>query len=204
MTLKSEHWETVYQTKDHQQVGWFQKSPDISLALLTKVGATPEHSLIDVGCGASMLVDHLLEGGFTKITLLDLSAKALSIVKQRLGHGGNIPQYLCQDVVSLPVSKTFDIWHDRAVFHFLTEAADRKGYLMVLNKVLAAGGRAIIGTFSIDGPKCCSGLDVVQYDREKMASELPPELEIEASLKSMHVVPSGAEQEFIFFTIRHR
>lgn len=203
MTSRKDHWENVYQTKDHKKVGWYQESPDVSLELLSKIHADPSQSIIDVGCGASVLVDKLIEQGYKEITLVDLSEEALSIIKDRLGDKGNIPNYFSQDITKAAYSDTFDIWHDRAVFHFLTDAKDRKDYISTISKSLSDHGRAIIGTFSVNGPNACSGLDVVQYDEEKMKSALSPDLELVDSVISIHEMPNGAEQEYMYFIIKH-
>lgn len=204
MNSRKKHWETVYQTKDHKKVGWYQESPEISLELLSKINATPEQSVIDIGCGASYLVDNLLEKGFRKITLVDISSHVLEIVRQRLGGKGDIPIYLSEDVTHLSVTETSDVWHDRAVFHFLTESLDREHYMSALSNALSANGRAIIGTFSLNGPNSCSGLDVIQYDEDKMTNELPDSLELESAITDIHIMPGGSEQEYKYFIIKNR
>jgi len=204
MISRKEHWEKVYKTKDHKKVSWYQESPEISLELLSKIHADSSQSIIDVGCGASVLTDKLIEQGYRDITLVDLSEEALSTIKDRLGNEGNIPSYLSQDITKVTFIDTFDIWHDRAVFHFLTDLKDRKDYMLTLSKSLSNNGRAIIGTFSINGPNACSGLDVVQYDEARMKSELSPDLELVESVVSIHNMPSGAEQEFMYFIIKHK
>ena len=203
MSIRKDHWETIYKTKDHKKVGWYQESPDTSLNLLSKIHYQPEQSIIDVGCGSSLLVDNLVNQGFKDITLVDLSSEALSSIKNRLGDKSEIPLYLCQDITKTSFTKTFDIWHDRAVFHFLTDAQDRTHYMTNIANSLSKNGRAIIGTFSLNGPNSCSGLDIVQYDEEKMRAELTGDLEIEYSEINIHVMPSGDEQEYIYFIIRH-
>ena len=204
MNTRKTHWEKVYQTKDHKKVGWYQESPEISLELLSKISATPEQTIIDVGCGASYLVDNLLEKGFKKITLVDISSHALEIVRRRLGDKGDIPIYLAEDMTQLSVSEKFDIWHDRAVFHFLTESLDREHYMNALSNVLSVNGRAIIGTFSLNGPNSCSGLDVVQYGEDKITNELPDSLELESTVTDIHIMPGGSEQEYKYFIIKNK
>ena len=204
MISRKEHWENVYQTKDHNKVGWYQESPDVSLELLSKIHAESSQSIIDVGCGASVLADKLIEQGYKDITLVDLSEEALSIIKDRLGDKGNIPNYFSQDITKATFIDTFEIWHDRAVFHFLTDAKNRKDYMSILSKSLSSHGRAIIGAFSVNGPNTCSGLDVVQYDEGKMKSELNPDLELVDSVISIHEMPGGAEQEYMYFIIKHK
>jgi len=165
----------------------------------------PEQSIIDVGCGASVLVDSLIHRGYTNISLLDCSKEALSIIKSRLGDDGNIPQYFSQDITKkIEFPKPFDIWHDRAVFHFLTEKSDRRAYMNNLENNLSSSGHAIIGTFSLSGPNKCSGLDIVQYDEEKMQLELPENLELFETTTSTHIMPNGSGQEYMYFIIKHK
>ena len=205
MSNQKEHWENIYKTKDHKKVGWYQESPAISLKLLSKINATPEQSIIDVGCGASLLVDNLISQGYSNITLLDLSEAALVSIKSRLGEKGNTPQYFSKDITSeTKFNNQFDIWHDRAVFHFLTDSKDRKAYMNNLEQNLRVSGHAIIGTFSLDGPNKCSGLDVVQYDAAKMKLELTNSLELLDTAISTHIMPSGNEQKYMYFIIKHK
>lgn len=205
MSSQEEHWENIYKAKDYKEVGWYQESPEISLELLSRVNATPEKSIIDVGSGASVLVDKLILHGYAKITLVDLSNKALSIVKDRLDNKGNIPRYLSADITkNIDFNELFDIWHDRAVFHFLTDAHDRESYMENLQRNLSPAGHAIIGTFSLNGANKCSGLDVVQYDAEKMKLELPDNLELLDTTISTHATPGGVKQEYMYFIIRHK
>ncbi|MCU7800409.1 MAG: class I SAM-dependent methyltransferase [gamma proteobacterium symbiont of Lucinoma myriamae] len=203
MSIRKDHWETIYKTKDHKKVGWYQESPDTSLNLLSKIHYHPEQSIIDVGCGSSLLADSLVKQGFKDITLVDLSSEALSSIKNRLGDKAEIPRYLCRDITKTSFNKTFDIWHDRAVFHFLTDAQDRAHYMTNLANSLSKNGRAIIGTFSLNGPNSCSELDIVQYDEEKMSAELNNNLEIEYTEINIHVTPNGGEQEYIYFILKH-
>jgi 2-polyprenyl-3-methyl-5-hydroxy-6-metoxy-1,4-benzoquinol methylase len=204
LSSRKDHWENIYKTKDHNKVGWYQACPEISLKLLSEIDAKPTQSIIDVGCGASLLADHLIKQGFRDITLIDLSAEALSSIRNRLGDKGSIPEYLSEDITEATFTKSFDIWHDRAVFHFLTNANDRKNYMSNMAKKLSDNGRAIIGTYSLDGPVKCSGLDIVQYDEAKMSLEFVGDLELEYSITSTHETPSGGEQEYIYFIIKHK
>ncbi len=204
MTQREQHWEKVYQSRDHREVGWYQESPGVSLRLFDLIGALPGQSVIEVGCGASALVDQLLERGFKKITLVDISEKALSIVRERLGERGDIPDYRVVDVTRLALGQSFDIWHDRAVFHFLVDAQDRQKYVAALKQHLAPEGRAIIGTFSLHGPKSCSGLPVERYDEEKIQDVLGKDLLVLDFLTDMHLTPAGGEQEYNYFIIGWR
>ncbi|MCV6638612.1 class I SAM-dependent methyltransferase [Candidatus Albibeggiatoa sp. nov. NOAA] len=202
--MRQTHWENIYQTKDHKSVSWYQEVPSISLELLDKVEASPEQSFIDIGCGASVLVDHLLERGFDNVTLIDLSSAALDIVKQRLGDKSQIPTYISQDITDDSWVQSYDIWHDRAVFHFLTQQQDRQCYMHNLLKGLTPQGRAIIGTFSLEGPNMCSGLDIVQYDADKMQQELMGDLVLDSTETHTHIMPNGSKQEFMYFIIKRQ
>jgi len=205
MNSKRDHWENIYKTRDHQQVGWYQNTPQISLALLSQIKAVPSQSIIDVGCGASTLVDHLIELGYRELVLVDLSNEALLAIKNRLEEHGDKPTYLCADITQAEFTKPFDIWHDRAVFHFLTEDNDRTNYMTTLAKSLKTSGRAIMGTFSFNGPTTCSGLPIVQYDEDKMRAELvKAELELIDSVTDIHTMPNGSEQEYLYFIIKHK
>jgi len=203
MSNRKGHWENIYRTRDYKKVGWYQETPAISLELLSKINAKPSQSVIDVGCGASVLADKLILQGFCDITLLDLSEEALSSIKARLGDKGDIPRYFTADITkTIALSNKADIWHDRAVFHFLTDDIDRKAYMSNLENNLSSFGHAIIGTFSLNGPDSCSGLNVVQYDEKKMKSELPDPLELVESKVNLHIMPSGTEQEYMYFIIK--
>jgi SAM-dependent methyltransferase len=203
MSSTQQHWQQLYDSREPDQLGWYQQSADMSLSLLNSVGAEPCQALLDAGCGASVLVDSLIQQGYRNITLLDLSAAALEAVKKRLGKNANIPIYLAQDITHASFPARFDIWHDRAVFHFLTAQQDRKNYMATLARSLAPQGHAIIGTFSLTGPDSCSGLQVVQYDETRMKAELPDDLELLQSHPSTHITPSGKPQDYLYFIIRH-
>ena len=205
MTSKRDHWENIYKTRDHKQVGWYQNTPQISLTLLSQIKAKPSQSIIDVGCGASTLVDHLIELAYRDIVLVDLSNEALLAIKNRLGKHGDTPIYLCEDITQTTFTKAFDIWHDRAVFHFLTEDKDRTNYMNTLERNLTSSGKAIIGTFSLNGPTTCSGLPIVQYDEDKMCVELAKAgLELIDSVTDIHAMPNGSNQEYLYFILKHK
>lgn len=200
--FKQRHWENVYQTKDIQKVGWYQEHPTISLSLLNKIGSTANDRLIDVGCGASPLADILIESGYHDITLLDISSNALEIVKNRLKNSSVQPLYHYGDVCTYAAEKPFDIWHDRAVFHFLRNEKDKNAYFDVLYKSLSADGRALIGTFAINGPDSCSALPVEQYDLEKMVKVAGSRFEILETIDDTHITPSGNQQLFCYFILK--
>ena len=203
MPSKEDHWQQVYQTADHSKLGWYQHSPDQSLQFLASIDAQPGQAIIDVGCGESLLVDQLLDMGFEDITLLDISRHALLAVKSRLGEQAAIPNFLNQDICEANLDKQFDIWHDRAVFHFLTGESDRRGYLSTLRDNLAANGHALIATFSINGPTHCSGLEVRRYNDAKMRAALTRGLRLIDSETSLHSTPNGNTQEYCYFHIGH-
>ncbi|MFA6187970.1 MAG: class I SAM-dependent methyltransferase [Sulfuricurvum sp.] len=199
---RQKHWETVYQTKDHTKVGWYQPACHISLELLDKIGITQEASVIDIGAGASTFVDGLLECGFSNITLLDISKEALDIVKERLGKKANTPQYLVEDITTASLPQHYDLWHDRAAFHFLQDAGEQQAYIRTMCASLNSNGYAIIGTFAVDGPDSCSTLSVKQYNRENMQQVLGNCITILDVIETTHITPSGVEQKFSFFILK--
>jgi arsenite methyltransferase len=192
------HWENVFQTKDHTQVLWHQNSPDKSIQLINKY-AKKDDALIDAGCGASLLVDALLDEGYTNITLLDTSKTSLEIVKKRLPLQ-NI-SYICEDILNFSSSEKYDLWHDRAVFHFLTTQTEQRKYFEVLKESLKKDGIAIISTFGINGPLECAGLEIVQYDEAKMREILPKELKLMHYEAYMHITPKNTQQHYSYFVL---
>jgi len=155
--------------------------------------------VIDVGGGSSKLVDHLLEAGYQELSVLDISANALEMTRQRLGGKAESVQWIESDITSFETSRCYELWHDRAVFHFLTEAEDRRQYIDILRQVLTPGGSVIIAAFAIGGPTKCSGLEVVQYDAEKLSNELGGEFRLEEAAEDIHLTPKNTEQAFQYF-----
>ena len=198
------HWENLYATRGEGEVSWFQEHPTVSLDLIRAAGATPHSSVIDIGGGASRLVDALLDEGFDAVTVLDISAAALAAAQRRLGAKAAKATWIVADMTTWEPAALYDLWHDRAVLHFLTEASDRAAYLARLTKALRPGGHAIIGTFALDGPERCSGLPVVRYDGESLAALLGPGFERVATQPHAHQTPTGAIQRFQFSTFRSR
>ena len=196
------HWEKVFRTKDYTQVLWHQSSPDLSLELIDAAGVAPDDAIIDVGCGASLLADHLIEKGYKNLTLLDVSSASLDIVKKRLGASADKLHYRCEDVTRFNSPYLFSLWHDRAVFHFLLHKEERRRYFEAMDRALKPGGIAVIMTFAIDGPMQCSGLNVVQYDAEKLKEELLPGLKLVESKAVIHHTPQETDQAFSCFIIR--
>jgi SAM-dependent methyltransferase len=198
---RKQHWENVYATKRVTEVSWFEAEPRVSLELIER--ASPAHgSVIDVGGGASLLVDRLLDRGFKKIAVLDISAAALEHARARLGARAEKVQWITGDVTSLEDVGTFDVWHDRAVFHFLTDAEDRRKYVALARRSVKPGGHLIVGTFAVDGPPMCSGLDVCRYDAEHLARELGPDFQLVHQLAHSHTTPWGKPQAFVFGLFR--
>ena len=196
------HWETVYTSKGEKEVSWFQESPAPSLALIAEIGAAPSSAIIDIGGGASRLVDHLVEDGFHDVTVLDLSAAALAAAKARLGERASRAHWLVADATAWEPSRMYDVWHDRAAFHFLTEARDREAYIVRLRQALSIGGHAIIATFALDGPEKCSGLPVARYDAASLGQTLGSGFALLQSQRSEHATPWGAQQRFQFSLFR--
>lgn len=199
---RKQHWERVYSDKSAQEVSWYQAQPDASLQMIRRAATGKTASLIDIGGGASRLVDCLLEQGYRDLTVLDISANALEQARDRLGPQASRVQWVEADVTAFEPARTWKIWHDRAAFHFLTDAADRKRYLTVLNRALDEDGQVIIAAFAIDGPRKCSGLEVERYDAAKLAATLGPGFTLEESGSEIHVTPAGGDQRFGFHRFR--
>jgi len=192
------HWQNVYSTKAEKEVSWFQENPAPSLELIAATGISTDAAVIDVGGGASRLVDRLIEKGFGRVAILDVSEKALEATKRRLGRRGDEINWIVADVTTWNPSGPYDLWHDRAAFHFLTDPADRDAYVVRLKKAVRPGGHVIIATFAPDGPERCSGLPIVRYDPAAIAAALGPEFELVDSMRHDHVTPSGSTQRFQF------
>ena len=169
---RQNHWENVYASKGENQVSWFQETPAISLELIALAGANRSSGIIDIGGGASRLADCLVSQDYEDVTVLDLSAAALAAAQSRMGEKANRVTWIAADVTSWEPTRTYDIWHDRAAFHFLTLAEDQAAYVARLRRALRPGGHAIIGTFALDGPERCSGLVVSRYDATSLAATL--------------------------------
>ena len=189
------HWENVYATKRENEVSWFQESPAPSLALIAEVGAAPASGIIDIGGGASRLVDRLIEQGFNDVTVLDVSVAALETAKVRLGERASDAHWLVADATTWEPTRTYDIWHDRAAFHFLTEEPDRAAYVVRLRQALKIGGHAIIATFALDGPGKCSGLPVERYNAPRLVQTLGSGLRLLRSERDEHATPWGARAD---------
>jgi 2-polyprenyl-3-methyl-5-hydroxy-6-metoxy-1,4-benzoquinol methylase len=197
------HWETVYQTKRADEVSWFQREPTISLDLIRRVAPATSARIIDVGAGASTLVDGLLRAGYSDLTVLDLSRTALHEAQNRLGDAASRVRWSEVDVLttSLPEA-AFDVWHDRAVFHFLTSAVDREAYIAQVRRAVRPGGYVLVATFAEDGPMKCSGLPVARYSAQALHDEFGGRFQLIESVREQHVTPTGTPQSFVYCLCR--
>lgn len=198
-----EHWEKIYSEKLPQEVSWFQSEPTISLQIIKNI-SDHDSRIIDVGAGESMLVDYLINLGYLNISVLDISGKAIDHVKQRLHEKAKNIEWYEKDITQFIPLHTYDIWHDRAVFHFLTNQELRNSYIDVIKNATKKGSYVIIATFSKDGPKKCSGLDIVQYDDATIQNEFGDQFQLLASQTEIHITPTGNEQRFIYFLLQRK
>lgn len=200
---QKEHWEQVYSTKPTEELGWYERHLQTSLRWIKELNPGADAPIIDVGGGASTLVDDLLDAGYRSITVLDISRKALSSVKTRLSGNSQAVTWLVGDVttVDLPVHY-YALWHDRAVFHFLTTGEQQRRYRDNLLKALKPGGHLVIGTFAPEAPPKCSGLPVHRYNPEQLAQTLGGELELKRHHKELHITPGGVEQMYLYYHFR--
>ncbi len=194
---QTEHWQDVYISKAESELSWFEARPDLSLEMIAALHLKPGAKLVDIGAGASRLVDGLIEAGWQNVAVLDLAAEALETAKRRLGPAGKSVCWIASDVRRWkPEAATFDVWHDRAAFHFLTDAKDRAAYCATLNRALKPGGHALIAGFAPDGPERCSGMPVIRYDAADIVQMLGPDFSLQASYHHTHQTPWHSEQRF--------
>jgi SAM-dependent methyltransferase len=204
MIDRASHWDDIYATRRAHEVSWYQINPDTSLRLIATLGLRPGDAIIDVGGGASSLVDHLLDQGLLDVSVLDISAAALDAVKARLGARADTVRWLIGDITQERPPGTYRLWHDRAVFHFLTDPEDRRTYVSTLSNALPRGSHAIIATFADDGPERCSDLPVCRYSPDRLAEELGAAFTLVESLRETHTTPAQGEQKFIYCRFRRR
>lgn len=194
-----EHWENVYKDKSSHDVSWYQKEPLLSLELINNSKLALTDVILDVGGGASVLIDYLLANGFINLAVLDISENALLSAKNRLGDRAAEIDWYEADITQFKSPQLISLWHDRAVFHFLTKKHDREKYVEVLKKTLKAGGHLVMAAFSVGGPEKCSGLDIVQYDENKMSAALGTNFKLLESRSETHVTPAEKDQCFTYF-----
>ncbi|MGF2414301.1 class I SAM-dependent methyltransferase [Ferruginibacter sp.] len=197
MNLK-QHWENVFTTKQVNEVSWYQPTPQESIDFIQQLGLSKKASIIDIGGGDSFLVDHLLNMGYTNITLLDISQAAIDKVKNRLGEKANRVTWIVSNILDFKTNIQYDCWHDRAAFHFLTTAEEVASYLAIAQKNVKPAGKMIIGTFSDNGPEKCSGLPVKQYDETLLSNTLQKWFEKIKCITTNHITPFKTVQNFLF------
>jgi SAM-dependent methyltransferase len=195
-------WEGVHHGKAEDSVSWWQSVPELSLRLVEQAGVPKSAAVLDVGAGSSTLVDHLLALGYRDLTAVDLSASALAAIRERLGPPGSEVVLETADVLDLHLGRRFALWHDRAVFHFLVEAVEREAYRASLHRTLAPGGSLIVATFGPDAPTMCSGLPIVRYSQDELATEFADGFDVVATTTDEHFTPWGATQQFVAVLLR--
>jgi len=196
------HWDQVYSSKAPTAVSWYEAKPAESLALIRDSGVTAGDPIIDVGAGASLLVDELLDAGFSDLTVLDVSAAALATLRERLGTRGQSVTFLESEVTAFRPERQYALWHDRAVFHFLIEAEKRRQYADALRAALRRDGRAVIATFGPSGPERCSGLPTARYDADGLSAQFSGVLDLVHSRIVVHHTPWNTEQQFLYCLFR--
>jgi SAM-dependent methyltransferase len=199
---RKKHWENIYQTKQINEVSWFQATPETSLDFIRQFNLSITAKIIDIGGGDSFLVDHLLELGYKDITVLDISEGALDRAKQRLGDRAKIIKWIVADAATFKPTEKYDFWHDRATFHFLTQEEEISNYIDIAQKCIKQNGIIVLGTFSENGPKKCSGIEIRQYSETTMTERLKLFFEKINCITIDHITPSGTIQNFIFCSFR--
>jgi SAM-dependent methyltransferase len=200
----AEHWEELYRRRAPDSVSWYEEEPLLSLQAIAEASSDPARRVIDVGGGSSRLVDRLLDEGVGALAVLDISQTALATSKRRLGERADRVTWIVADITTVRAVGTFDVWHDRAAFHFLTEAEDRRRYVDTVVGTVPIGGHVIIAAFGPEGPDHCSGLPVERYDGRTLAEELGDAFELVRSEAIDHRTPAGATQRFVYSTFRHQ
>jgi 2-polyprenyl-3-methyl-5-hydroxy-6-metoxy-1,4-benzoquinol methylase len=194
-----EHWDAIYGTRSPENVSWFRPHLDRSLAFVDAAQLQHGSAVIDIGGGASTLVDDLLDRGYSNVTVLDLSVAALDAAKRRLGERADQVRWICADVTEAQLpGETYDFWHDRAVFHFLLDPLARSRYVEAVRKSVKPGGHVVVATFGPHGPEKCSGLEVLRFSPEELHAEFGPDFAKISDAVEMHTTPWGTEQEFVY------
>lgn len=195
---RKKHWENIYQTKALNEVSWYQPNPSTSIELIEDPAIEKQAKIIDIGGGDSFLGDKLLEKGYTDITVLDISEAAITRAKKRLGNNAEKVKWIISDVSKFEPLEQYDVWHDRAAFHFLTTTEDIDQYIRTINKGIKTGGKLIMGTFNESGPKKCSGIEIKQYSENSLSSIISNGFKKEECFLIDHTTPSGNIQNFLF------
>ncbi len=204
-TELKQHWRAVYAGKDEDEVSWYQARPSLSLQLIRAAVAAPDAAIIDAGGGASTLVDHLLQAGYRDISVLDIAPEGMDKAKARLGaEQAAQVRWIVADLLQWQPPQMYDLWHDRAVFHFLTEEEQRQRYVDVLRRATRPGGHVIIATFAPDGPEMCSGLPVRRQSPQEIAAALGEEFDLLQTADEHHTTPAGKVQHFNYALLRRR
>ncbi len=201
-TDRKQHWENIYQTKSPDEVSWFQPKPETSLSFFSAHGVPLSAAIIDIGGGDSLLADHLLDLGYRDITVLDISAAAVERAKKRLGARAGKVKWIVADIADFTPAKTYDVWHDRAAFHFLTNEKDIAVYLETARQAVKPEGVLIMGTFSEQGPKKCSGIEIRQYSAATLNERMKPYFEQIECFTVDHRTPFDTVQNFVFCSFR--
>ena len=197
------HWETVYLNKAVEEVSWSRPHLEVSLRLIADSAPSASSAIIDVGGGEATLVDDLVAQGYSDVTVLDISPAAIDVAKSRLGMSAAAVHWITGDITAVELEPArYDVWHDRAVFHFLTSAGDRAAYVRQIARSVRPGGHVIVATFGPDGPDKCSGLDVVRYDAEHLHGEFGPKFRLLDSVTELHETPWGTPQQFMYCLCR--
>lgn len=203
-TDRKNHWETIYQTKPLESVSWYQPVPETSLSLIAALNLPKTARIIDIGGGDSLMVDHLLQLGYTHLTVLDISETALKRAQKRLGPLAGQVRWIVSDVVDFEPDEAYDLWHDRAAFHFLTEQPDIEAYRVAASQGVKPGGQMLVATFSIHGPEKCSGKVIRQYEPDTLEAVFQDHFSQTGCLETGHTTPGGAVQQFLFCTFERR
>jgi SAM-dependent methyltransferase len=199
---RADYWDTIYARRGADEVSWYEATPTLSIRRVREAVSGGARSAVDIGGGASRLVDHLLRMDLDRIAVVDVSSQALDIARMRLGKEGDVVDWVVGDVAELDDVGRFDVWHDRAVFHFLTDAADRRRYVSLCERTLEPRGVAVMATFAPDGPEMCSGLPVRRYDARELAEQCGAAFELLDDERYLHMTPGGVAQSFVYSTFR--
>ena len=193
------HWEKIYTGKTPDQVSWYRPHLETSIELIERAAADFSASIIDIGGGESTLIDDLLARGYHNVTVLDISQTAIDVTKKRLGTTSENVRWVIGDITTIKLEpRSYDVWHDRAVFHFLTSTDERRAYVRQVAWAVKPGGHVIVSTFGPEGPTKCSGLDVIRYDAQSLHKEFGVRFHLLGSFKELHQTPSGTVQQFLY------